>query len=221
MPLQKISAISSSLWIQQIVNLEQCKFAIFVSVPSVHFFFKGLAKHNIHWPANIQALAVGSATAEALENLNIPNIHFSEHGTSDHLLSMPQLNHIKNEHILWVKGPHGRTIIGEALTEKGAKLIGIDVYQSQDIFYPETIWTSLWQSNKIDIILISSLKILNCLWKQIPNQHRNFFQTIPLLVFSERIKLEALNFLNNPIYCCKHDKIIKALENFANLNIKG
>ena len=211
-PLQDITPISSDEWIKDLPPLEHISFAIFVSVPAVHFFFKGLQKHKIAWPEQLQVIAIGSATALALKKLGLEYIHFSEHGTSDHLLSIPQLRHIQNQHILWIKGPHGRRIIGDEIRERGANLTALNVYESQDIFYTEEQLATLWQTDKIDIILISSLKALHCLWKQIPESKKTWFQTIPLLVFSERIKKEAEVFLNNPMFTSKHDKIIETLQ---------
>lgn len=213
LPLQDILPLPSKKWLPQLPPIDQVDMAIFVSIPAVHCFFQGLNQAGIKFPAHIKAIAIGSATAKALHAHHIEQVEYFPEATSETLMTHLS-SQISKQTILWIKGPHGRRLIGEQLSALGALVIELNVYESKDILYPPEFISKLWQSHQIHIILITSVKSLWALLAQVPVEFQQTFSKIHLLVLSERIQHEAQGLLSNPILVCQHDKILEALFTF-------
>lgn len=207
LPLQSIEPLPSSTWLQELMPLENYAACIFVSSPAVSFFFQNLRQA---WPQNLIAIAVGSATANRLSEFGVGQIVTAPNANSESLIAETKKLNLVPKTILWVKGAHGRKLIGEELN-RVMKVQELNIYSSLDINYSIDQLDFLWQAPSPDILLISSLKALKSLWHQIPQSKQEKFQQIPLLVFSARIAEEAKIFLKNPIFITKHDTIISSL----------
>jgi len=210
LPLQAIEPLPSSTWLQQLMSLENYAACIFVSSPAVRFFFQNLSQA---WPQKLIAIAVGSATANSLNQFGVEQIITAPDANSESLIAATKKLNLEPKPILWVKGDHGRKLIGEALNPV-MKVQELNIYTSLDINYTTDQLDFLWQAPSPDIILISSFKALKCLWHQIPQSKQEKFQQIPLLVFSARIAEAAKIFLKNPIFITNHDTIISSLISF-------
>lgn len=208
LPLQEIVATAPKTWLAVMDKLPSYQAIIFVSSPAALFFGQQL-RHA--WPKQVKAIAIGSATAKTLRQFKISPITVAEEANSESLLTLKELQASNCQKILLVKGPHGRALIGNCLSQLGKTVDSIDVYQSKDIDYPSQALRCLWLEPQPHIILISSLKALIHLWQLIPETKQIAFQQISLLVFSERIAQEARSFLKNPIFITKHDTIIPSL----------
>lgn len=97
--------------------------AIFVSVNAVNYFYQKaqLEKATL--------FAVGDKTAARLEQLSGRSVIHPQQMNSEGLLALPQLTEVATQHWLVVKGYGGRTALQEQLTQRGAKVSSLDVYQ--------------------------------------------------------------------------------------------
>jgi uroporphyrinogen-III synthase len=104
---------------------------VFVSPTSVHF---GLAALQLHAPdlalSQLNAVAVGHATATALRAAGVCNILAPEHGAdSEHLLMLPEFADPSGRRVLIFRGEGGRELIADTLRALGAEVIYVECYR--------------------------------------------------------------------------------------------
>ena len=170
---------------------------IFISVASV--VYANNIKPIISWPAS-KVFAVGSATLQALEALNIKAIT-PKTQTSEGLLTLPELQVIEGQSIIIVRGDGGREYLAESLKSRKAIVYYFESYRR--------IWRQLtlditqhWRSNNINCIVITSDALLQSvvqLINQSGNCADNYWQnTCHWVVASERIaqKARAIGLFN-------------------------
>ena len=114
------------------------KFAIFVSTTAVQVLFSTLQ----NWPADVQAIAVGSGTAKLLADHAVNSI-VPEVQTTEGLLALSQLQKVTGQSIILIKGTGGRTLLPETLEKRGAILTIADLYHR--IIITQPIATREWQ----------------------------------------------------------------------------
>jgi uroporphyrinogen-III synthase len=215
LPLQRIEAIEVESWINQLPSLNQVQQAIFVSRPASFFFFKALQQHKIKWPNTIQTIAIGSATAQALQQQGISTHYLATHANSEQLMQLPCFAHCDNQTILCIKGPHGRTFIRDELIKKNVHAIEINVYQSLVIDYSEQQLKFLWEDDKVNVVLITSEQALNHLWSILPLKGKEWLREKNCLVFSSRIADIAKRLSLQKISITEHHQIIDSLLNLS------
>jgi len=148
---------------------------IFVSPSAVHH---GLA-HLGPLPPEVVMATVGKGTARALEAAlgRAPDICPRERFDSEALLAEPALAEpaladVAGRRVFIVRGHGGREILARGLTERGAQVRYLEVYELAD--------------DALDAILVTSREILDHLLEQTapPNRARLF--DLPLLVIHPR-----------------------------------
>jgi uroporphyrinogen-III synthase len=110
----------------QLQQLAQQDIAIFISVNAVQKT-AGIIKQ---WPAQCKIAAIGTATAQALCDLNWP-VHIvpAEQFNSEALLAMPALQQVANKKIMLFRGEDGRELLANTLRARGARITEIVVYR--------------------------------------------------------------------------------------------
>lgn len=176
--------VNSSQSAKMIEDLSRYDWLIFVSPQSVYQF------HQLcrTLPSSLQIAAVGSGTAEVLNQLHWgPVVYPPIDMGSDALLSLPELQSVTGKTIAIVKGEGGRQLLEEELRQRGATVVSIIVYRR---VLPTDIsrepYIDLLHKNGLDVIIctaIESVKNLKILlekaWLQLQN--------VTLLVVSKRI----------------------------------
>lgn len=103
--------------------------AVFVSANAVEHgldTLRGVAA----WPENLEAAAVGAATAQALRNLGVSRvISPPERHDSEGLLALPRLHAVKGQNIIVFRGEGGREAIRETLAARGATVEYAECYR--------------------------------------------------------------------------------------------
>jgi len=219
LPLQDIQGIPTEQWLSQLPPLSEIDQIIFVSRPAAHFFLQAIDVSV--WPSHIQTIAIGSATAKAIKDFNIPVSYFCADASSEALIQSGCFQNITKHHMVLVKGPHGRTLLGDYLKKKYTSVIELNVYQSIPIEYAKDKLDFLWEHDAVDIILISSEQALNHLLECFPQIGIDWLQQKALLVFSERIKKSAEKKLVCPIILTSHHRIIDTLYQLQGLKYES
>tara|TARA_R110002167_G_scaffold53_2_gene369 strand:+ start:88603 stop:89412 length:810 start_codon:yes stop_codon:yes gene_type:complete len=130
---------------------------IFVSVAAVEFANKTFARQ--HWRYQ-HIIAVGSATKEALQQLEVNSVVCPEQENSEGLLVLPVLNkNFFDEPITIVRGDSGREHLAEQLSEQGAKVSYLESYQCVWRTFTEDIGKQ-WFKQQINCIVVTSNAIL-------------------------------------------------------------
>lgn len=202
-------------WLTHLPPLASIKHALFISANAVDYFFAHLKRSiNAPWPNSIQVIAMGEATAAALDKHGIPVHQVPTISDSEHLLTLDALQQIRDKTVLLVKGIGGRTLITETLRARGAHLISLDVYQSRPPQFNRAEINSLWQDDAVDIILFTSEQAMQHILAAFVGKGLSWLRNKPCLVISERLAKAAALFGIKTIILSHHDAILTDLKGF-------
>ncbi len=197
-------------WLSELPDLATIDQAVFTSANAVQYFFAAVKA----WPATINVIAVGSATAAALQQHGIQVHHVPDIADSEHLLALDCLQSVHKQTILLIKGRDGRPLIAETLTSRGARIIPVPVYQRDLPAVSQEVIDSLWQDTAVDIILFTSEQAMHNLFALLPEEGRSWLRNMPCLVIGNRLADAASALGIKTILTCQHDKIMDALNDF-------
>jgi uroporphyrinogen-III synthase len=203
LPLQDIQALDIDL-----PPLQHIDYLIFVSQAAVTYFF---SKQPQHLNKNSQMIAIGKATAKALEMHHQPVGFFAEEGHSEALLQAAIFQNVEAKNILWVKGTHGRSLIGDTLKNRGAKVTELNVYQSIPIPYSPKALEEIWQRKDINMVLVTSEQAFLHLQSLCSP---DWLSQKNIICFSQRLADIAKPFIKGHILMSQHDKILETLLSF-------
>ncbi len=173
-----------------LLPLEDFQQTIFVSPNAVKFSIKKSQALTDILPD--QLIAVGQGTADCLYKAGFNNIIIPQQFNSEGLLKLPQLQNIKGQQILIIKGRGGRTLLADTLSERGAICHYLDVYCRVAAKLNTELWKEFLTSGKRDIITIASVDAMKALNINLGKDF-NLCDFI-LVVASQRIKESALQY---------------------------
>ena len=205
---------TSTEWLNPLAQLTSISQAIFISRNAVHYFFEAINQHGIIWPPTIQTIAIGLATASALQQFNIHVNHVPTEADSEHLLKLPSLQQINQQHILLIKGKGGRMTINDTLMSRGATVITLDVYQR---VFPHALSKqaqSLWQDDAVDIILFTSQQSIYNVFSLFGEKARQWLCNKPCIVLSERLAKIAMDMGMQTMMVSRYDRLMKTLADY-------
>ncbi|QFT53154.1 uroporphyrinogen-III synthase [Microbulbifer sp. THAF38] len=114
---------------KRILDFDQVDFAIFVSQNAVRYAVDWLEDYWPQIPQGPRYFAIGAATAKALLARGISCEHGGEHMNSEDLLAQPALQEISEQRVLIFRGAGGRTLIGDTLRARGARVDYCELYR--------------------------------------------------------------------------------------------
>ena len=169
--------------------------------------------------------AIGKATKQkgracGLEINTLSTSHFD----SEHFLAHTEMQQVNGSIIGLVKGVGGRELIADTLTQRGAKVVPIEVYQREMVDFCWQAWQSFVKSSK-PILLITSLEswhnILQGLQSYIADQHSLLEQLNSLeglVVMSQRIadEIRQAGYLGalQVVATQTNDGIVQSIKNY-------
>lgn len=172
---------------QQLENLKTYQWLIFVSANAVNF---AVAANNgkIGHFTQAKIAAVGKATAKALQNIGLTVDLVPETGfNSEALLATQDLQQVKNQQILIVRGIGGRETLADELKKRGATVDYWEVYQRQlPVIDPAPV-IALLNRQQLDILILTSAESLQNLMIML-DLYKTLVLDVPLVVISERLK---------------------------------
>jgi len=111
--------------VEQLGVLENFDVILFTSANAVRFGVSFLDQRR-----DLTLAALGPATSRALNQAGYRvAIQPGETFDSEALLSHPRLEHVAGHRILIIKGTHGRDLVQQELTRRGATVVSADVYE--------------------------------------------------------------------------------------------
>lgn len=193
--------------------------AIFISQAAVQW---GIPAIQTRWPKlpNILWAAIGPGTANALQNLGVPDVLFppTPPYESESLLVLPafQTLSLQGKKISLFSGNGGRALLSETLRARGALVQRIEVYQrclpTLDLQMVEKL--NSWHHTSFNAIITTSADSLYNLVK-LAEKIMGALTEIPIIVVGERMYQLAkdLNF-KSPLVATGADdaSIIKVLK---------
>lgn len=161
---------------------------IFVSANAVEHAFPLLPDTL---PGDLAIAAVGGATARKLEEMGLdPTLVPADRFDSEGLLALPALQSVAGRRVFILRGNGGRALLGDTLTERGADVRYVEVYQR---LRPRRSGASLlknWEQ-MVELVVATSNEILDNLFAMLGDEGGALLRATPLLVVSERMAAHA------------------------------
>jgi uroporphyrinogen-III synthase len=138
-------------------------------------------------------LAVGEGTRRELAGKGIKHAVRAAGSGSEVLLKLKQLRRdaIAGKRILIVRGVGGRKLLEQALSNAGAKIKYLEVYQRVRPETADRYPTKLWRDTPPDAIIVTSVEGLMNLIELTGETNRQQLLQTPLAVMSDRIRAAA------------------------------
>ncbi len=205
---------TSADWLNDMPDLRTVHQAIFISTNAVNCYFTVLEQYQLVWPQDILVFAIGKASASALTARGVRVDHVPTIADSEHVLQLDALQQVQNHVLLLIKGENGRPVITESLRTRGAHVIELAVYRRGLPKVCTEQLNSLWQENKVDIILFTSQQAMHNLFLLLGEQARDWLCSKPCLVISKRLAEAASSLGIQTIYISSHETLLNSLYDY-------
>ncbi|MDH5766045.1 MAG: uroporphyrinogen-III synthase [Gammaproteobacteria bacterium] len=168
-------------------DFDQYSIIIFVSANAVNYGLQYLRTYLN--PDRVKIFAIGKRTAQCLNeagylDIILPGSGFNSEAllTLDHL----QANRVHNQHILIIRGQGGRDLLADCLTERGAIVGYLDVYQRTIPDIDTAPLLQLWSTDKVNIVIVTSNEILKNLYHMLEPDGLDYLLDTPLITPGQR-----------------------------------
>ncbi|MGH8443737.1 MAG: uroporphyrinogen-III synthase [Solimonas sp.] len=184
LPLQTIEpARQPASAARALADARQADAWIFTSTNAVHYARQLDAGV---WP---RAIAVGAATAAALESLGHSATQPGQSYTSEGVLALAGMQDAAGRRYAIVTGEEGRGLIGETLAARGATVDTVAVYRRVDLPHaPEAVAQAL---AACDVAIITSGEALARLAALLPASQQALLRGLQLVAPSQRVVEQA------------------------------
>ena len=152
---------------------------IFVSTSAAELALQGMQGQS--WPEHLSYFAVGQATAAKLQDAGV-QVQFPEREDSEGLLALAELMLVNSMQVLLIKGDGGRELIAQTLTERGAEVKPVSLYQRRIADNPQA--TEAWQTDQIKCIMATSGELLDAAFAKLDN---DWLRHTPWILISARL----------------------------------
>lgn len=176
------------------ICLDQYQFAVFVSPNAVDKALSIILAHRA-WPPALRAVTVGKSSEAALARFGITDIIAPvDQFDSEHLIALPELQHISGARVVIFRGDGGRPLLGDTLKERGAQVDYVTCYRRSQ---PQTSSVSLlkrWEAGTLSAVTLTSSEGLRNLIAMIGKLGLAWLIKTPVFVPHERIAQQARQF---------------------------
>lgn len=163
----------------------------------VIFISRNAVEYGLQFASGSKIAVIGPATAQAVAAAgHIVDIQSANGYDSEHLLATAELQSVVGKEIRIIRGDTGRELLAKKLTERGASVSYLSVYQRSLPTPDEETLASLeahWRQGDISIITVMSVQSLHNLVALLPGWCRDQLVTTPLVTPSGRVLKEALD----------------------------
>ena len=213
--IEKINGFASEKTSERLIASD---WLIFISQPAVRYFFQDFSAEDV---SHLKIATVGQATKNALVAKNIRVDACPESATnSEALLELPAFNQVNKQNIIIVRGVGGRELLHQTLTNRGANISYLEVYERLPASPDKTLITKHW-TNDIDIVVCTSNQLLeNYLALAEPLLGSKIFNK-PVLVISSRMQAFAKQAGFSKIWLAEgpgNDQMIKTIKTHLQLD---
>lgn len=167
-------------------GLSRKELVIFVSANAVRHAHQYIPQ-DIRHELTIAAIGRGTANELARAGLQVNILPDASHDT-EALLALPQLNEVKNRHVVIVRGQGGREKLADTLRARGANVDYAEVYRR---VAPQVQLDTRFSAGSIDAISITSAEALTNLVSLVKTQQQTWLFEKPLVVFHDRMAQQA------------------------------
>ncbi|OZB20224.1 MAG: uroporphyrinogen III synthase [Marinobacter sp. 34-60-7] len=143
-------------------------------------------------PTGVHWYGVGAGTAAEFQRHGLRPRMPANGWTSEALLALPSLQHLQHERVLLARGEHGRELIRDTLTQRGAQLTVLPLYRRYQPYYPSEQINDIFCDFQPEVIVALSgetLNNLNDICRSDPEPARRALVVVP----AERVAEQAHN----------------------------
>lgn len=197
LPLLEITPIPKSEiapeTIAAIQNLDRFDILIFVSSNAAQIGGDLIDNYWPQFPVGITVIAIGQTTSRAVTTLLECTVITPEQGSdSEAVLALPQLEDVAGKRVGIMRGRGGRELLQSELTERGAEVTVLEVYERNAIPYDTNEVTELLGGASCNVITVHSGESLLRLL-ELTGDNRDQITLLPLVVPSDRVRKIALD----------------------------
>ena len=189
-PTLAIEPLDDSCTIQNtLAHLDRYQWLVFISANAVtmHSYYSDGVK--IEQFKSVRIAAIGKATALALAQAGLPVDLVPESGyNTEALLAMPQMQQMKGQSCLIIRGEGGREELATTLRSRGATVEYLDVYKRIIPALDSSQVSLLLAQDKLDVITATSGDALHNLLIMLEEKNHQQLFEVPLVVISNRIR---------------------------------
>ncbi len=186
-PLIAVSALDDyQRFEQQITQLPDTDWAIFISTNAVDFAMPLVLKKYGQFPEQLKFAAIGQQTAHALSRYGVNKVLIPQNRyDSETLLELPEMQNVAGSTIAIFRGIGGRELMAETLKTRGAHVYFAESYQRTNPQRTTELLKDQWQQNKLDAVIVTSSEAMRYLLQMAKNE--TWMQNVTLCVNHERI----------------------------------
>jgi len=213
LPTIEIVPIIHPQLIENIKQIDQLDWLIFISPQAVYIGGQAIKKIWPTLPQHIKIAAVGAGTAQALKEMGY-NVHVypEMEAGSEGLLAVTEFSHIANKKIMIVRGQEGRELLAHSLEGRGAIVKHLITYERRKANININPYLDLLKTQQIDAIIGASVTAIQYLKELCGEIGWEYIKVIPLVVLSERIKTLAHNLGFQTIWITRNSSHIAFIE---------
>lgn len=196
LPLIEISALVDAGAIQnlkdKVLELDSYQALIFVSTNAVSYGGEVINTYWPQFPVGIDVIAVGPTTAKAAAECLACEVISSDSGmTSEDILTLPQLQAVREKKIGIVRGQGGRELLADTLRERGARVDYLEAYSRRRVDYESADFCARLLIAGVNVLTVSSGESLDRL-KELLLHKAEIMQQLDLVAPSQRVAELAL-----------------------------
>lgn len=174
-------------------RLERYALAIFVS-PNAAEKALSLILARRQWPGSVRAATVGVSSERTLARFGLQNVIAPrERFDSEALLELPELqaDAIGGRDIVIFRGDGGRELLGDTLSERGARVAYVTCYHRGKPDADPRALFALWARGSLDAVTVTSSEGLRNLREMLGTRGWSYLADTPLFVPHARIAEQA------------------------------
>lgn len=185
-PAMEIVQVTDAAIAACIAQLHTFDAAIFISPNAARY---GLAAINAqrNWPTHIQVYALGPGTARELAQQGMADIIQPDGQDTEALLSLPQLNAVRNQRIVIFRGVGGRELLADTLRTRGAEVVYAECYRRVRPDGDAQAVIQRWSIGQIHAVTIGSAETLHNLASMLGEIGIRLLRTTPVFAPHEKI----------------------------------
>lgn len=197
-PVIEISAPDSFVALDALLHgIQGFDLLVFVSAATIEGFATGMERQNIILPKALKIAAMGPKTARLGRDkgLNIdfvPESSLDSEGLLVSLLDRERGMDLKNTRTAILRGQSGRDLLKTELEKRGSDVTFVPCYTRRITSRSIQPIVDIWSAGKIDVVLITSVSILDGLVELLGPQNIALLLDSPVITISERIRDQCI-----------------------------
>lgn len=145
-----------------LAHLDRYHVVVLISRNAADIALSLLRPHWANWPAGVHWLAVGEATAQALQAVGLTAERPAEGFNSEALLAMPLLQDLAGRRVLLLRGEGGREVLAPAIRARAEALDEIALYRRACNAH------FAWPAMPVQAVMATSQQGWECIAAQVP-----------------------------------------------------